>query len=794
MLKKLLLSLALVPLLTSVAFAQVDEPEEPRGQAGTPTFHFIGDRYRIGVGLDSEFDVIGELEAALYENDRSSFIFDGWLGNRQAAGIKLNYHWLIRARTEEGPNGPVNVDGSVAKLFVAADQNQLRDRKLTFGGGWEGERWAFAGYGMRALTSERLVDTSMSFEERLMTGQIDGHDFSRVDTIETIIQLFEEPYDWGLGLRGERFFAEPLVRLRGGMDYERGDYSSSQTTASLSLDKHFRNSPHSVSLRTSYARKRGDFVDDRSDLRGSLVYGYAFGGSGAASSSWRQATGYETVEVSVPGQTRSEERVVINEVTMTDRTTFDFDSSALRPEARRALDQVVTAMQQGGLVGTIQIVGHTCDIGTEAYNQGLSERRASAVVDYLVSQGVGSQQIAWEGHGELDPRYPNDSDENRARNRRVEISFVTERKSTEMIQVGDDQPTTELRQVEVPVEAPWIRRALRNPVRHKRIVDYYRYQTSTTSVTEGVMQIENALPQANDDQYIVDSDSVDNSFDVLANDTDADGDVLTLIAVGQPVHGQASLSGNYVLYTPHAGFFGNDQFTYTVEDGFGGESSATVRVTVLDTSNTPPVANDIDITTREDEAVNIDVLASASDADGDVLSIAGYSQPAHGSVSESGGLLTYTPDSGYTGADEFLYTVTDGRGGEASGRVHILVLAGGDGGGPVGGLKAVPDEYHTQPGQTRIVIQPMENDSGEGIHIVDMFQWYGPAADFEVREDGSVVVELTLHCDGRHHFNYTIQDVHGDQDSANITIIRVDAASPDGSGSYLSSSPECMFQ
>src|SRR5699024_9178436 len=143
MFRKMILALVLAQSVVTVAVAQVDDSGEPRTQAGTPTFHFVGDRYRLGVGLDSEFDVVGELQAAFYESQRSSFIGDGWLGSQGAGGVKLNYHWLINATAEEGPDGPVYTDGNVAKLFVAADQNQLDDRKLTFGGGWEGRNWAF---------------------------------------------------------------------------------------------------------------------------------------------------------------------------------------------------------------------------------------------------------------------------------------------------------------------------------------------------------------------------------------------------------------------------------------------------------------------------------------------------------------------------------------------------------------------------------------------------------------------------------------------------------------------------
>src|SRR5690625_7753182 len=123
--------------------------------------------------------------------------------------------------------------------------------------------------------------------------------------------------------------------------------------------------------------------------------------------------------------------MIDNDVTMTDRTTLDFDSSSLRSEEEGALDEVMAVIEDGGLVGDIQIVGHTCDICTEEYNQGLSERRARTADDYMTSQGIDASRIHWEGHGEPDARYPNDSEENRASNRRAEVSFDSGRDSTE---------------------------------------------------------------------------------------------------------------------------------------------------------------------------------------------------------------------------------------------------------------------------------------------------------------------------------------------------------------------------
>ncbi|HEY8330368.1 MAG TPA: OmpA family protein, partial [Pseudomonas sp.] len=76
---------------------------------------------------------------------------------------------------------------------------------------------------------------------------------------------------------------------------------------------------------------------------------------------------------------------------------------------------------KGSDVVGIKVNGHTDSTGTDAYNQGLSERRAASVVDYLVSQGVAQDKLSSEGFGESKPVADNSSKEGRAENRRVEI-------------------------------------------------------------------------------------------------------------------------------------------------------------------------------------------------------------------------------------------------------------------------------------------------------------------------------------------------------------------------------------
>lgn len=99
---------------------------------------------------------------------------------------------------------------------------------------------------------------------------------------------------------------------------------------------------------------------------------------------------------------------------------FAFDSAELTPAAMATLDTVVEKLK-GADVLAIKVDGHTDSVGSDAYNQGLSERRAASVVDYLFSQGVPADKLTSHGFGESKPLADNGTDEGRAQNRRVEI-------------------------------------------------------------------------------------------------------------------------------------------------------------------------------------------------------------------------------------------------------------------------------------------------------------------------------------------------------------------------------------
>ena len=114
---------------------------------------------------------------------------------------------------------------------------------------------------------------------------------------------------------------------------------------------------------------------------------------------------------------------VSEKVTFAADAFFDFDKSVLKPEGKAKLDDL-TSKLQGMNLEVIIAVGHTDAIGSDAYNQKLSVRRAESVKGYLVSKGIESNRVYTEGKGKKQPVADNKTAAGRAKNRRVEIEVV----------------------------------------------------------------------------------------------------------------------------------------------------------------------------------------------------------------------------------------------------------------------------------------------------------------------------------------------------------------------------------
>ncbi|WP_030131294.1 OmpA family protein [Pseudomonas sp. QTF5] len=121
-----------------------------------------------------------------------------------------------------------------------------------------------------------------------------------------------------------------------------------------------------------------------------------------------------------PASVKPVEPPVSEVITLNGNVLFAYNQSDLMPEARRQLDSLMAKLQNADVV-SVKVVGHTDSQGSDAYNQKLSERRASSVAAYLLSQGLAPNKLTSEGRGESQPVADNDTEEGRAQNRRVEL-------------------------------------------------------------------------------------------------------------------------------------------------------------------------------------------------------------------------------------------------------------------------------------------------------------------------------------------------------------------------------------
>jgi OOP family OmpA-OmpF porin len=119
--------------------------------------------------------------------------------------------------------------------------------------------------------------------------------------------------------------------------------------------------------------------------------------------------------------------VKYEKTTMSTTALFDFDSDVLKEEGKVSLHEVGDSIKaKGAKVVDIDIVGHTDSTGPADYNQGLSERRAQAVADYIISEDIDASIIDVSGDGENNPIANNDTREGRSENRRVDINVGVE--------------------------------------------------------------------------------------------------------------------------------------------------------------------------------------------------------------------------------------------------------------------------------------------------------------------------------------------------------------------------------
>ena len=157
--------------------------------------------------------------------------------------------------------------------------------------------------------------------------------------------------------------------------------------------------------------------------------------------------------------------------------------------------------------------------------------------------------------------------------------------------------------------------------------------------------------------------------------TDPEGSPLTYALGTRPLKGSVVLTGNVVTYTPTTNYMGSDSFTFTVKDGLLTSPAATVSLTVK-AVNIPPTATAQSVSLAEDSSKTITL--AATDPDNTTLTYALASQPAKGTATISGNVVTYQPNANFNGTDSFTFTASDGAAVSAAATVNLTVTAVND--------------------------------------------------------------------------------------------------------------------
>lgn len=317
--------------------------------------------------------------------------------------------------------------------------------------------------------------------------------------------------------------------------------------------------------------------------------------------------------------------------------------------------------------------------------------------------------------------------------------------------------------------------------------DSFTYQasdgdlTSNTATVTITVDAVNDDPDAVDDDYGVEEDSsvVVIAPGVLGNDTDVDGDTLTVTDAGTPADGTVVVGDDGSLtYTPDADFDGTDSFTYEIADGNGGTDTATVTVTVDPVNDVPVGTDDPDYTTAEDTPLTVvapGVLANDSDVDDDPLTADLVDDVDDGTlVLNPDGSFVYTPDPDFTGTDSFTYEVDDGfvnpavrsttRAVDGPITVSIEIT-------PVNDAPTAADDAVSLVAGTTLDIDVLANDEDVEGDPIEVTANEDPARGaLACSAEGCTYAASADDPGGDVTFSYTIADPDGATDTAVVTI------------------------
>jgi Big-like domain-containing protein len=300
-------------------------------------------------------------------------------------------------------------------------------------------------------------------------------------------------------------------------------------------------------------------------------------------------------------------------------------------------------------------------------------------------------------------------------------------------------------------------------------IDYSVPAVVTIMVKEVVPLPVNQAPIAEDIYVTMDQDQ-QVEFALLATDPDGD-EGLTYSIKSQPANGSVSISeaGNTAILIPNSGFYGTDSFTYEVSDETDTSEPATVGITVLQVItppvNTAPVADDLDVTTVQDQFVEFTL--SGTDDEMDDLEFSVAEPPEHGTIEIKNSKATYTPDLGHFGSDSFTYTAYDGK--LTSDPANVTITIDEAVVIPENNAPTAADMDVTTDQYTAVTFTLPGSDLDEGAELIYAIETQPMNGTVSIRGDQAVYTP-DAETYGEDSFTYKVSDGMEVSDPAEVTI------------------------
>lgn len=262
---------------------------------------------------------------------------------------------------------------------------------------------------------------------------------------------------------------------------------------------------------------------------------------------------------------------------------------------------------------------------------------------------------------------------------------------------------------------------------------------------------------------VADEQSVETAEDtavaITLTGSDLDGDPLSFTVINPPIHGTLTGTAPDLLYTPWSNYFGDDTFTFVVNDGMSNSLEAVVDINVTPVNDAPVAGENLNLVLDEDGTISFTL--PVSDVDNDVLTLVVKENLSHGALSGEMPNLTYTPDPEFFGDDRFTYTVSDGLAESNEAQVFFTINSVNDKPIAYDDRLVLPEDY-----QIKFSLEGFDGDSDPLSYIILTQPLHGEL----VGEGASYRFVTEPNYYGPDSFTFKVNDGQEDSDPATVTI------------------------